>query len=141
MLRYTTVRSFKRLLLALCCVLTGLTAAPRAKAPDNGKHDAALDRLIRSGNGSRVRVIVRASAGQRDALGSHLREQSGHDIQREHQVIDAFTVDMPLAAVNALENHPFVASVSIDAPVASNQSGGGTTGVSYLLRPTLGLTA
>ena len=86
-----------------------------------------------------MRVIVRALPGQRGALGSHLRRQGNHEIQWEHELIDAFTVMMPLAALPALESRPFVASVSLDVAVTTNQSGGGSTGLPYLLRPTLGL--
>src|SRR5438552_6285302 len=138
MTHQTTVKNSKRLLLATATAIATLTAAPGASTPgQRGKHDAAVHDLLQSGGAGRVRVIVRAAPGQRDALRDHLRGVSQNAIQAEHRFIDAFTVELPLPAVAALESRPFVASISLDAPMKSHQIA--TGGTAYVLRPTLGL--
>ena len=107
----------------------------------NGKHDSALDAIASRGKAVRQTVIVRAVPGYRNSLRAFLRSQGGHHIKAEHAFIDAITVDIPMNALQALENNPFVASVSIDAPLTAHDAPAGGGPTEQLLRPALGLNA
>src|SRR5207244_1272235 len=69
----------------------------------------------------RLRVIIRAVPGRQQAVRGYLNAHGGHRIVAEHRLIQAVTADIPAGALRALENNPFVASVSIDASLTSDQ--------------------
>src|SRR5262245_50515299 len=139
-----TLSTITRSAMVTALIILALVANPVAKPkrpngpPRTGKHDSALEDNARNGKKNRVRVIIRAVPGWRDALREYLKSQGTHRIQKEHSIIDAITADIPAGALAALENQPFVESVSIDATLKSHQLTV-TTAPPYLLRPTLGL--
>ncbi|HWF83760.1 MAG TPA: S8 family serine peptidase, partial [Vicinamibacterales bacterium] len=100
--------------IALVCV--GL-AAPGAKAGDHPqrKLDAHLQHALATGSGQQ-RVIVRVKPGSRGALVRSLRTQ-GHSVYAEHAGIDAFSVQVPAAALRALVDDSRVDSISVDGHI------------------------
>ena len=101
--------------------LTLALAAPAAAAPGkgNGSGAAHFDSAVQDwhdhGKGpDRQRVIVRMAPGTRGAVVKALKA-GGFDVKVEHPLIDAVTLEIPRAALDALSHNPNILSISSDA--------------------------
>src|SRR5947207_11712940 len=89
-------------------------------APPSKKLDLHLQQQAQRGTGTE-RVIVRTRSGKRNEVAGKLRDR-GHRVYADHAGIDAFSVELPVGALEALANDPSVASISTDADVDSLES-------------------
>src|SRR3712207_499785 len=106
-------RAASLLLAAIFALATGTPSA----AQDRG---AKLDRILRdavaSGSRKAQRVIVQTRPGTRDAVKRALAAH-GDVVEAEHASLDAFTVTLHGEDLAALNAHPSVLAVSVDATV------------------------
>lgn len=131
-------------LLVLTIAVSAGTATAQRSAGSASAHavapvDSVLQGAIAAG-AKRARVIIRVDPDRRRALKEELKRQR-YEVKREHPLISAITVDIPLNAVDHLARRPGVRSISSDALVGvvvdETAADVGTTGT--LLRETLGL--
>src|SRR6185503_4551533 len=79
-----------------------------------------LHRMRTTTDRTRQRVIIRAKAGTRAALKALGR--GGRGVRVDHQVIDAFTIDLDAAGLARYMADPRVESISFDADMHGDQS-------------------
>src|SRR5947207_9390900 len=91
------------------------TAATHSK-----KLDLHLQRQAERGSNTE-RVIVRTRGGKRSEIARKLHER-GYRVYGDHPGIDAFSVEVPVSALDALADDPSVQSISTDADVDSLES-------------------
>src|SRR5262245_25579037 len=118
-------------------LLTAIAIAhPAAAERKNPKFDAALQEAVKHGQKT-VTVIIQVDGSVRGQLKRALVAQ-GLPVPREHGVISALTLEVPVKLLDKLADMPGVISVSIDAPVGSNQAVVPTTN-GDMLRDDLGI--
>ncbi len=106
---------------ALACVAVACLSGPMIawQETDDGMERARmkLDRMLQGAvdahRDETVRVIIRAAAGELDALRAFV-EESGHDVVHEFTSIEALTVKLTVGDLLELATDPVVASVSSD---------------------------
>src|SRR5262245_14547862 len=104
-------------------IAIGLLAAiaiahPAAAQRKNPKFDAALQEAGKHGQQT-VTVIVQVDGKVRGQLKRALVAQ-GLPVPREHEVISALTLNVPVKLLDKLADMPGVLSVSVDAPVGAD---------------------
>src|SRR5262245_2581850 len=124
-------------------IAIGLLAAiaiahPAAAQRKNPKFDAALQEAGKHGQGT-VTVIIQVDGKVRGQLKRALVAQ-GLPVPREHGVISALTLEVPVKLLDKLADMPGVLSVSIDAPVGSDTAVVQTTN-GEMIRHEIGLLA
>src|SRR5690349_6368865 len=115
--------SIHRFRAALVFILLGLLApVAHAQRPPRGgaKLDALLAASLRGGDPGTKQVIIRTRPNGIPGLTDLLRAR-GHQAVRIHSIINAVTARVPVPALEALAQSPFVESISIDAKVVANQ--------------------
>jgi serine protease AprX len=119
--------------LAIVLAAFGANARVLASQPAKPKLDAALQT---SPSGS-VRVIVRTVPGQTATVADGLRKH-GRQVFKQYSFINAVTTEATADDLAVLQADPAVASISIDAVIASTSASTSTQEASTLL-PTLRL--
>ena len=129
--------------LAGILVTTFVAVPPAAAQPGLAPVDDALTSIMTVPGEQHVRVIVRVRPDRREPVTAVVRK-AGHTLHRAHTLVSALTVELPARAVPALSRQPGVESISLDAPVTSQQATGMRSQVgpqTSALQQTLGVTA
>ncbi|MEO5739686.1 MAG: S8 family peptidase, partial [Vicinamibacterales bacterium] len=93
---------------------------PAAAGQANRKLDNSLRAATAQGCTGTKSVIIRTAPGQREALRKSLMAQ-GRRVKGEFPALDAMTVDVSCADLNALAGFRETASISDNAPVSGHQ--------------------
>ena len=140
---------FRRALVLTLLATVVAAGSPRVAAHEPPKRgrlqrtatlDLALQEAIAKG-APRVRVIIRVEPAVREKVKSALRQRPAHVLLREHPVISALTMEVPVRALQGILRQAGVVSLSIDGPVGIDSvAASEETAISgTLLRATLGL--
>ena len=127
-------RSVVSVLLASAVVSVASASAQPLDTTQPSKLDVELSRSVRHGESGFRQVIIRAVPDQIPLVAAALSER-GHAIRKLHPIVNGIAATVPVDALAAISQLPFVASISQDAVVTAAQTG--TT--PYTLRATLGL--
>src|SRR5262245_60257623 len=125
-----------RIAIAVCAAM--MIVRPAAAERKNPKFDAALQEAGKHGQQT-VTVIIQVDGKVRGQLKRALIAQ-GLPVPREHAVISALTLEVPVKLLDKLADMPGVLSVSIDAPVGSDTAVVQTTN-GEMIRHEIGLLA
>ena len=103
------------------------------------KFDDVLKQKAGDYPGETVPVIVKVNRADRNAV-RKLLKTFGHQVKRDHSGIAAFTLNVPVEALDVIAAFPGVLSISFDAPLQTEQLTV-TTPPTYgvMLRDTLGI--
>src|SRR5215204_477911 len=93
---------------------------PAAAGPRNSKFDDSLRQSVERGCTGTKSVIVRTQSGARETLRKSLASQ-GRKVKSEFPALDAVTIDVSCADLNALARFREVASISDNASVEGHQ--------------------
>src|SRR5262245_18046461 len=119
-------RGWRTLGLIVALIATVATAGssaqgrgPDRQVPGRAHVESALaERLSRLGVNDLERVIITVKPGLKTGLVNALVAQGATD-SSDFELIEAFAVELPVGLLRALEKHPDVVSISLDAPVYS----------------------
>ena len=120
------------LIVALAVTAAGAAEPPKARRVHDAKLDKALREITRGQGEKMLRVIVRTDARTRAGRARTLALRGV--LHAEHALIDGLTATLSLEEIDALTLDDDVLHVSIDAPVAGQQ----TFTPGEVLRDTLG---
>ena len=127
---------------ALLAALLTMLAGPAAAQHGSPKLDLALQRAVEAQDARTERVIVSARSGAAATLRESLVSR-GYLLRGDHPSIGAFTIDVPVADLEALAANVDVAGLSSDAivrPTGALAGGSWPAADSSFLRSTLGLS-
>jgi hypothetical protein len=103
--------------------LVATVAVPSAAGQGHSKFDDSLRESIASGCTGTKSVIIRTKPGARETLRKSLAAQ-GRQVKGEFPALDAITVDVSCADLNALARFPETLSISDNAKIHGHQLGG-----------------